>query len=191
MLRIGLGLQLVVLAVHNKLYEPAATYFFLSEYPYYNFPQYLGWTEFTHLHFALAAGVFEAAFGIMLVLGLATRYVLLVVSFFFVSTGIISGFEEVMGHLPIFGVIAVLFVAAARTEPRLELMGASRSAYRASHMRTALQRFTTSDRKISEHPKSWLRDMVSPNQSAAKVAVQTGSTIMITAACEGVVIPCA
>ena len=113
-LRIGLGLQLVVLAIHNKLYEPAATYFFLSEHPYYNFPQYLGWTEFTHLHFALAAGVFEAAFGIMLMLGLATRYVLLVVSFFFVSTGIISGLEEVMGHLPIFGVIAVLFVAGDR-----------------------------------------------------------------------------
>lgn len=111
---IGLGLQLVVLAIHNKLYEPAATYFFLSEHPYYNFPQYLGWTEFTHLHFSLAAGVFEAAFGIMLMLGLATRYVLLVVSFFFVSTGIISGLEEVMGHLPIFGVIAVLFVAGDR-----------------------------------------------------------------------------
>jgi uncharacterized membrane protein YphA (DoxX/SURF4 family) len=113
-LRLGLGLQLFTLAIHNKLYEPAATYFFLSEHPYYNFPQFLGWSDFTHLHFALAAGVFEAAFGVMLMLGLATRYVLLVVSFFFISTGIISGLEEVMGHLPIFGVIAVLFVAGDR-----------------------------------------------------------------------------
>ncbi|TNC83351.1 MAG: hypothetical protein CSH37_14660 [Thalassolituus sp.] len=109
-----LGLQLITLAIHNKLYEPAATYFFLTEHPYYNFPQFLGWADFTHLHFALAAGVFEAAFGVMLMLGLATRYVLLVVSFFFISTGIISGLEEVMGHLPIFGVIAVLFVAGDR-----------------------------------------------------------------------------
>ena len=113
-LRLGLGLQLITLAIHNKLYEPAATYFFLTEHPYYNFPQFLGWADFTHLHFALAAGVFEAAFGVMLMLGLATRYVLLVVSFFFISTGIISGLEEVMGHLPIFGVIAVLFVAGDR-----------------------------------------------------------------------------
>lgn len=110
LLRLGLGLQLFSLAMHNKFYEPAATFFFLEEHPYYNFPNFFGWTDFTHLHFALAAGTFEALFGIMLMFGLATRYVLLVIAFFFASTGVISGLDELMGHLPIFGFVAVLFV---------------------------------------------------------------------------------
>ncbi|MCY7295837.1 hypothetical protein [Alteromonas sp. a30] len=109
-LRIGLGVQLLTLAIHNKFYEPAATYFFLEEHPYYNFPNFFGWEDFTHLHFALAAGTFESLFGIMLTLGLATRYVLLVIAFFFASTGVISGLDELMGHLPIFGFVAVLLV---------------------------------------------------------------------------------
>ena len=107
-LRIGLGIQLISLALHNKIFEPAATYYFLLEHPYYNFLHYFGWTDFSHLHFAYAAGIFESCFGLMLTLGICNRYVICVIAFFFVSTGVISGLEEVIGHLPIFGFIAVL-----------------------------------------------------------------------------------
>jgi len=116
-LRIGLGIQLVSLAMHNKIIEPAATYYFLLEHPYYNFMHYFGWTEFTHLHFAYAAGIFEICFGVMLALGICNRYVICVVAFFFVSTGIISGLEEVIGHLPIFGFVAVLVTVGEHRLP--------------------------------------------------------------------------
>lgn len=116
-LRVGLGLQLISLALHNKIIEPAATYYFLVEHPYYNFMNYFGWTEFTHLHFAYAAGVFETCFGIMLALGICNRYVICVIAFFFVATGVISGLEEVIGHLPIFGFVAVLVTAGEHRWP--------------------------------------------------------------------------
>lgn len=115
-LRVGLGIQLISLALHNKIIEPAATYYFLLEHPYYNFLHYFGWVDFTHLHFAYAAGIFEVCFGLMLALGICNRYVISVVAFFFVSTGVVSGLEEVIGHLPIFGFVAVLFTAGEQRQ---------------------------------------------------------------------------
>lgn len=117
-LRVGLGIQLISLALHNKIIEPAATYYFLLEHPYYNFIHYFGWTDFSHLHFAYAAGLFETCFGLMLTLGICNRYVICVIAFFFVSTGVISGLEEVIGHLPIFGFIAVLVTVGEHRLPR-------------------------------------------------------------------------
>ena len=111
-LRIALGLQLMTLAIHNKLSQPGATLLFLQDYPFYNFMQQLGFESYTHLHFVLAAGLFELVFGAMLVLGWAPRFVLLCLSGIFATTAALNGVAEVLGHLPIFAVVAILLFAA-------------------------------------------------------------------------------
>lgn len=109
LIRIGVGLTLVVLAIHNKLLSPAMPLAFLAEYDF-NFMPKLGFTQFTDLHFAFATGVTELLLGIMLITGIATRAVTLIVTVFFVTTLIVLGPVEVAGHLPIFGIAIVMLI---------------------------------------------------------------------------------
>ena len=110
-LRIALGLQLMTLALHNKLLEPGAALIFIQEFPFYNFMQQLGFEEYSHLHFVFAGGVFEFTFGLILMLGLAPRLMSLLLACIFATTTILSGIHEVPGHLPIFAVLLILFCA--------------------------------------------------------------------------------
>ncbi len=107
-IRIGVGLSLVVLAIHNKLLNPGLTVAFLGEYGY-NFMPSLGFTEFTDLHFAFAAAVAELTFGVLLVFGIATRLTVTCLASFFITTMILLGPVELLGHLPLIG-IAVLLI---------------------------------------------------------------------------------
>ncbi|MEJ2756325.1 MAG: hypothetical protein P8104_10980, partial [Gammaproteobacteria bacterium] len=50
-LRIGVGLQLVVLAIHNKFMNPALGLAFLGDYPSFNFMHFLGIQQFDDIHF--------------------------------------------------------------------------------------------------------------------------------------------
>ena len=129
-LRIALGLQLMTLAIHNKLSQPGATLLFLQDFPFYNFMQQLGFESYSHLHFVLAAGLFELVFGAMLVLGWAPRFVLLCLSAIFATTATLNGLSEVLGHLPIFAVVAILLFAAhpTRRDRKLDADDASLSA---------------------------------------------------------------
>jgi hypothetical protein len=77
LIRIGVGLTLVVLAIHNKLLSPALVLAFLAEHDF-NFMPKLGFTGFSNLHFALAAGVMELVLGVLLLAGIATRAVVLI-----------------------------------------------------------------------------------------------------------------
>ncbi len=107
---VGLGLQLIALALRNKLFEPGAAMIFVEANPYYNFMPTLGFESFSHLHFVFAAGVFEMIFGLMLVLGWAVRYVGLALAVVFISTAVLTGLHELVGHLPIFAVLFIVFL---------------------------------------------------------------------------------
>jgi hypothetical protein len=109
LIRIGVGLTLVVLAIHNKLLSPALVLAFLAEHDL-NFMPKLGFTGFSDLHFALAAGVMELVLGVLLLAGIATRAVVLILAGFFVTTLVILGPMELTGHLPIFGIAVLLLV---------------------------------------------------------------------------------
>jgi hypothetical protein len=109
-LRIGLGLQLFTLAVHNKLLEPGATLLFVQEFPFYNFMQGFGFDSYSHLHFVFAAGLFEATFGLLLCLGIAVRFVGLTLAAIFTTTALLSGISELLGHLPIFIVVVIIII---------------------------------------------------------------------------------
>lgn len=105
--RVGVGLTLIVLAIHNKLIDPNMALTFLDEHDL-NFMADLGFTGFTNLHFVLAAGVAELTLGILLVAGVATRFVAAALIGFFLSTLIILGPIELFGHLTLMGIAFLL-----------------------------------------------------------------------------------
>ncbi|GAA3917582.1 hypothetical protein [Litoribacillus peritrichatus] len=107
-LRIGLGIQLMVLAIHNKLMEPALGLEFLTLHPW-NFMTMMGLEAFNDLLFVFSAGIAELTFGVLILLGIATRLVIVVVSGFFLMTSILLGLHELVGHVPIIACCLVLF----------------------------------------------------------------------------------
>ena len=108
-MRIGVGLSLIVLAIHNKLISPNLALTFLDEHPL-NFMAYLGFTGFTNTHFVFAAGVAEFTLGVLLVAGIATRFVTAAMSTVLLSSMVYFGPAELIGHLPIFGIALLLFI---------------------------------------------------------------------------------
>ena len=96
----------MVLAVHNKLGDPGLGVAFLAAYPL-NFMAGMG---FSDLHFVLAAGVFELAFGGLIAFGIATRFVTAVLSCFFLATLVALAPTELIGHLPLIGAAIVIIL---------------------------------------------------------------------------------
>ena len=110
LLRIGLGLQLVTLAVHNKFIDAGYALVFVERNSHYNFMQALGVSSFSNTDFVFSAGIFEALLGILLCVGLATKFIVFTLIFIFTTTLIVSGVNELTGHLPIFGVLLILLL---------------------------------------------------------------------------------
>lgn len=107
-LRCMLGLQLLILGLHNKLMLPGLSLTFLDMYPYYNFFQLFGWESFTNHHFVWFVGLSEALLGLMLILGFANRLVVGLLATIFVITTYVAGPKDVLGHLPIFAIAFIL-----------------------------------------------------------------------------------
>ena len=107
-LAVGLGLQLVELAVHNKLANPGMVLQFIDDNSYLNFISTMGMVQFTNIHFAFAGGIAELAFGILLVLGISIRFTGLAVGLVFTLSSMIFGIEELVGHLPIMSIALLL-----------------------------------------------------------------------------------
>lgn len=115
-IRTALGLQLIVLATHNKLLNPGLSLAFVEQNSFINFMPSLGLTDFTNLHFVFAAGIAELTFGLLLVTNVATRVTSAVVMTAFIIPVFLFGPEEIFGHLPILGVLAILFVRGSGDE---------------------------------------------------------------------------
>ncbi len=122
-IRIGLGLSLVILALHNKLLSPDLALTFLDKYEL-NFMRYLGFTDFTNLHFVFAAGLMEVALGLLLVSGLATRFAAGSLAMMLLTTMVVLGPSELVGHLPLMG---IAFLLVYRGPGRLHLATAAES----------------------------------------------------------------
>lgn len=118
LLRVGIGVQLLVLAVHNKLLNPELALAFINQNSFYNFMPLLGFERFCNLHFVLAAGIAEACFGIALIMNWSTRVIMIFVGGAFLTTSILTGLHELVGHLPFLGVTAVLLLVG-RQDPAL------------------------------------------------------------------------
>lgn len=112
-LRFGLGVQLCVLTVHDKLLHPGLAMQFLHDYPYFNFMRLCGLDSFSDLHFVLAAGLAELCFGLLLVTNIAQRLASSCICFFFLLSGLVLGPAELLGHIPIFAAAFILLINPA------------------------------------------------------------------------------
>lgn len=111
-LRIGIGLNLIILGFSEKILKPALTQDFLSKYDW-NFMHNLGYTWFTDYWFAYAGGVVELLFGLFFLFGLVTRLSVVALAVFLVTTLTLLGPVELVGHLPHFSIALVLLVFGA------------------------------------------------------------------------------
>jgi uncharacterized membrane protein YphA (DoxX/SURF4 family) len=107
-LRIGTGINLIILGFSEKILAPSLTADFLSHY-HWNFMQMLGFSGYTDYWFAFSAGVSEALFGLFFLLGLVTRTTTLALAVFLMTTLYLLGPVELIGHLPHFS-IAIVFL---------------------------------------------------------------------------------
>lgn len=119
LLRFMLGLQLLILGMHNKLMLPGLSLTFLEMYPYYNFFQLLGWEAFSHLHFVWFVGLSESLLGLMLMLGFANRLVMGFLATIFMITTYVAGPADVLGHLPIFAIAFILLCESVNKVPNV------------------------------------------------------------------------
>ena len=118
LLRIATGLSLIAVALGEKLWNPELGRAFLVERPELNvFHTVLGLSWFTDDLFVLAAGLTEAAIGAMLISGILPRLVILGMWLPFHLGIPVLPPQELIGHLPIFGIMYLLFVRGA-AEPK-------------------------------------------------------------------------
>jgi hypothetical protein len=110
-LRISTGLAVIAPALSEKIWNPKLGAAFLAKYPHFNFIQSVfGLSWVSNDTFILMAGVVEATIGVLLVSGLLTRVVILAMWLPFNATIPFLPPEELIGHLPIFGIMYVLLV---------------------------------------------------------------------------------
>ncbi|MFL4470084.1 hypothetical protein ACERZ8_09475 [Tateyamaria armeniaca] len=116
-LRIWTGISLVALAVGEKLAPSALGQVFVAQYQW-NFMQVLGIGFFDDRMFVLAAGMVEAAIGMVLILGTTVRLAVLTLSVMMALSNIVfilqgnneAALIEFIGHMPIIGVALVLLL---------------------------------------------------------------------------------
>lgn len=127
-LRIGAASSLITLAVVEKLANPAMAQAMLSQKPVLNVLAPLGVSPEA---FAVFAGCVEVLFGLLVLAGAAPQVAALVAAVPFTSTLFLFGGTELIGHLPVYGVLLALLLmgSSARTAyavrwlPRVHLTG--------------------------------------------------------------------
>ena len=112
-LRTLFGLQLIVLAAHDKLLEPGVSLAFVDKYSFVNVPALLGASQFTNLHFVFGAGLAEISFGMLLLANVAVRGACAILLFMFTTTAVVFGLEELVGHLPIIAMLILLMASGS------------------------------------------------------------------------------
>lgn len=117
-LRVGTGINLMVLGFTEKILTPSLTQNFLANY-HWNFMEVLGFASFTNYWFAFSAGMTEFIFGLMLLLGLVTRITTIALAVFLATTLYLLGPVELIGHLPHFAIAIVLLVIGSGSNLKL------------------------------------------------------------------------
>ena len=107
-LAMTLGLQLAELAIHNKLMNPGLALMFIDDNGYLNFMRMLGLTSFKNMYFVFAGGIAELTLGLLLVLGVAVRFVSIGIGAIFTLTAVIFGVHELIGHIPIMAIVLLI-----------------------------------------------------------------------------------
>ncbi len=159
-LRIATGVSLIAVALSEKIWNPELGGAFLRHRPFFNIVQTaLGVPWFTDDLFALAAGLTEAAIGAMLISGMLPRLVILAMWLPFHLGIPVLPPQELLGHLPIFGTMYLVFVhgaasptARAGLQPLVAPTRASESSRRPAPAVALAERATLSLRPVAGSP---------------------------------------
>ena len=108
-LRIALGVGLTVVAFTEKIWNVPMALAFLQEHNFNFFP-YIGLTSIDNGKFVLIAGTIELIVGLMLIAGTYVRLVILITLIPFNLTLPFMGWRELVGHLPTYGILALLLL---------------------------------------------------------------------------------
>lgn len=110
-LRILTGFSVLLLGFTEKLLAPERGLEFLRDHPDFNVPRaFLGMEWFTDARMVTAAGMTEAVIGLLLISGVLPRMVILAMWVPFNATVAFLPPVELLGHLPIFGIMYVLLL---------------------------------------------------------------------------------
>jgi uncharacterized membrane protein YphA (DoxX/SURF4 family) len=118
LLRAATGVNLIILGFSEKILAPALTQNFLTHYDW-NIMQMIGLHWFTDYWFAFSAGMAEIIFGLFFLFGLTTRVTTIALACFLVTTLVVLGPIELIGHLPHFSIALVFLVLGSGSRLRL------------------------------------------------------------------------
>jgi hypothetical protein len=116
-LRLLAGLSIVWVGFTEKLWNVPLGLAFLERHPL-NFMPSLGFREFSDADFVIAAGMTEVAMGMIIASGLVTRLVIVAAWVPFNLSLPFLGWVELVGHLPIYGIMAVLLLWGGKRDVR-------------------------------------------------------------------------
>jgi hypothetical protein len=108
-LRVLTGIGIVVLAFTEKLWNVPMGVEFLQRYPLNFFPA-IGFEGVGDAEFILIAGTVELTFGLLLISGAFVRLMTLILWVPFNLTLPFLGWRELVGHLPIYGIMALIVI---------------------------------------------------------------------------------
>lgn len=117
-LRVGAAGTLITLAVVEKLANPAMAHAMLVQKPVLDLLSPLGVSTDA---FALVAGCVEVLFGLLVLSGALPQVVALVAAVPFSLTLLVFGGTELIGHLPVYGVLLTLLLLGSRRATSLEV----------------------------------------------------------------------
>jgi hypothetical protein len=126
-LRIALGIGLAIVAFTEKIWNIPMGLAFLAEH-HFNFFPYIG-MSIDDTRFLLLAGTVELVVGMMLISGAYVRLVIIITLIPFNLTLPFMGWRELVGHLPTYGILALLLLwGEERTGERGALVRALRGS---------------------------------------------------------------
>lgn len=118
-LRVLVGGTLILLAYTEKLARPELSLEFLDRYPAFNILQLVGdqvGLQVSDLVFIQFAAGVEILFGLLLISGALPQLVVIAAGIPFNATLFFLGATELIGHLPIYGVMLALLVYGSRPD---------------------------------------------------------------------------
>ena len=108
-LRIALGIGLTVVAFTEKIWNIPMGLAFLADHNFNFFP-YIGMPGIDDTKFLLIAGTVELLVGLMLIAGTYVRLIIVITLIPFNLTLPFLGWRELVGHLPTYGILALLLL---------------------------------------------------------------------------------
>jgi uncharacterized membrane protein YphA (DoxX/SURF4 family) len=114
-LRLLVGSALIIVAFTEKLARPALSLGFLDDYPIFNVAQLAGLPVSDELFLQFAGGM-EILIGLLLISGALPQLTILIAAVPFNITLFFLGTPELLGHLPIYGVMLALLVYGSRAD---------------------------------------------------------------------------